>query len=102
MPSAIRSARRDRCSAFNRSTPTCSQCTAIKIHVSIDDASRLIVTGNDNTDEATVSFADHTYVVRGEPGGNEVLIGDHGSGCAHDAQGERVSCHDQSTRSAPR
>jgi hypothetical protein len=49
------------------------------------------VTGNDNTDKATVSFADHTYAVRGEPGGNEVLVGDHGSGCAHDAKANAVS-----------
>jgi serralysin len=39
-----------------------------------------------------VSFADHTYAVRGEPGGNEVLVGDHGSGCAHDAKANAVSC----------
>jgi hypothetical protein len=86
MPSAIQSTRRDRCSVLDRINPSYSPCTAIKIHVSIDDASSLIVTGNDNTDKATVSFADHTYVVRGEPGGNEVLVGDHGSGCAHDAK----------------
>lgn len=92
MPSAIRSAPRDRCSVFTGSTPAYSQCTAIKIHVSIDDASSLIVTGNDNTDKATVSFADHTYAVRGEPGGNEVLVGDHGSDRAHDAKVNAVSC----------
>jgi Ca2+-binding RTX toxin-like protein len=66
--------------------------TTVELYVSIDDASSLTVTGNDDVDGATVSFAADVYTVRGQPGGNEVLLGDHSSGCIRDKTANAVSC----------
>jgi Ca2+-binding RTX toxin-like protein len=66
--------------------------TTVELYASIDGASSLIVTGDDSVDDATVSFAGDTYTVRGQRGGNEILVGDHGAGCARDPGANAVSC----------
>jgi Ca2+-binding RTX toxin-like protein len=86
----------DSCSGFSAPVscgPAQSDAgTTVELYVSIDDASSLVVTGNDGDDKATLSFADDTYTVRGQPGGNEVLVGAHGLGCSRDARENTVSC----------
>ncbi|HKT84052.1 MAG TPA: hypothetical protein VJQ84_09490, partial [Solirubrobacterales bacterium] len=66
--------------------------TTVELYLSIDGASGLIVTGNDSADKVAVAFGGGTYTVRGQPGGNEVLLGDHSSGCVRDPESNAVSC----------
>lgn len=67
--------------------------TAVELYGSIDESTSLIVTGNDGSDNATVSVGGGAYVVQGEPGGNAVLPGDPDSSCTRDSATNSVSCH---------
>jgi Ca2+-binding RTX toxin-like protein len=87
----------DTCTGFGAET-SCGPMaggsgTAVELYKSIDEATSLIVTGNDGVDDATVSFGGGTYTVQGAPGANPVLLGDPGSGgCSRDPGSNSVSC----------
>ena len=88
----------DRCEEIFAVETSCgpsegSSGTAVELYESIDGASSLIVAGSNGVDAAAVSFSGGAYVVRREPGGAAILLGDPGSGaCTGDPLGEWVSC----------
>ncbi len=66
---------------------------SVELYRSVDEATSLIVTGSNGADEATVSFSDGTYTVRGSPGDDPILLGDPGAGgCSRDPDSNSVSC----------
>jgi Ca2+-binding RTX toxin-like protein len=66
--------------------------TAVELYASIDGSTSLIVTGNEGSDDVTVSDAGGTYEVTAEPGGNEVTLGDPGSSACVRESSTQVAC----------
>ena len=87
----------DSCAGFSGET-SCGPMaggsgTAVELYESIDEATSLIVTGNDGGDDAAVTYSGGTYTVQGAPGANPVLLDDpSSSACTRDAESDSVSC----------
>jgi Ca2+-binding RTX toxin-like protein len=87
----------DTCGGFAAETscgPTAGGSgTAVELYESIDEATSLIVTGNEGVDDATVTYGGGTYTVSGAPGANPILLGDpSSSACTRNPASGSVSC----------